>query len=66
MEEMHLHLPKANVAYYINGKTIEAIHEALNIPMKESPSALNGFGSRQEDDDEDEVVEEDVVDETYD
>ena len=34
--------------------------------MKESPSALNGFGSRQEDDDEDEVVEEDVVDETYD
>ena len=68
MEEMHLHLPKANMAYYINIKTIEAIHQELNIPLKESAVAINGFGGGQEEDEEEgeEVVEEDVVDEIYD
>ena len=68
MEEMHLHLPKANMAYYINIKTIEAIHHALNIPMKETTRPLNGFGGGREDEDEEgeEEVEEDVVDEIFD
>ena len=55
------------MAYYINIKTIEAIHQALNIPMKETTRPLNGFGGGQEDEEEgEEVVEEDVVDEIFD
>ena len=58
------------MAYYINIKTIEAIHHALNIPMKETTRPLNGFGGGREDEEGEgegeEEVEEDVVDEIFD
>ena len=33
MEEMRQHIPSVNMAYYINVKTIETIHSALEIPL---------------------------------
>ena len=33
MEELHHRLPTANLALYVNVKSIEAVHKALGIPL---------------------------------
>ena len=59
---MKARIPKVNLAYYVNMKTIESIHRALDIPMSKG-TAVNGvhLGGGEEEDGEE--VEEDVVDE---
>ncbi len=49
------------MAFYVNTKTIEAVHRALDIPMNKS-GLSNGIhpGSPEEEDGEE--VEEDVID----
>lgn len=52
MEEMRTRIPTVNMAYYINMKTIETIHKALDIPMG------RGMGVKESGDNEDEEDEE--------
>ena len=42
MEEMHQHMPSVNMAYYVNAQTIEAVHTALQIPLRKD----RGDGNR--------------------
>ena len=42
MEEMHQHVPTVNMAYYINTQTIEAVHTALEIPLRKGGGEGNG------------------------
>ncbi len=76
MEEMRTNIPKLNMAYYVNQKTIAAVHGALNIPVPRAADPAggggggatlsNGFrpGSPAEEE-EGEEVEEDVIDDDY-
>ena len=60
MEELKSRLPRVNLAYYVNMKTIEQIHRALDIPMKEQASGgVNGYRNSPEEMGEE--VEEEVV-----
>lgn len=52
MEEMRARIPTVNMAYYINMKTIETVHKALDIPMG------RGMGVKESGDNEDEEDEE--------
>ena len=61
MVEMHQHMPSVNMAYYINTKTIETIHSALEIPSEEGVGRQRRGVSGGEDS-EDDSVREDVED----
>jgi intraflagellar transport protein 140 len=68
MEEMKNRIPKVNMAYYVNMRTIEAIHRALDIPLPQGPggekiNSMNGFGKAGDDEQDGEEVQEDVIDE---
>lgn len=60
-------MPSSQLAYYVNMKTIKAIHQALNIPMKNygSSNRINGFNREGEDEEEGGFVEEEVIDDVY-
>ena len=62
MEEMKIKIPKVNMAYYIDVKTIENVHQALDIPLPKT-NGVNGIrmGSGGEEE-EGEEVDEDVID----
>lgn len=64
MEEMRNRIPKLTMSYYINMKTLEAIHRAMDIPFKGVGGGLNGFQNGDEEDGEE--IDEDVIDEAYD
>ena len=50
------------MAFYVNNKTIEAVHRALDIPINKA-GLSNGFRPRSPGNEEDgEEVEEDVID----
>ena len=55
-------MPRVNLAYYVNMKTVEQIYRALDIPMKEQPSGGGGGvnGYRNSPEEMGEEVEEDV------
>eukprot|EP00051_Salpingoeca_urceolata_P027733 m.483017 g.483017 ORF g.483017 m.483017 type:complete len:1380 (-) comp22745_c0_seq1:34-4173(-) len=55
MQEMRNKIPNVNMAYYVNMRTIEAVHRALDIPL--------GRGHGAEDDESGEEIDEDVADE---
>ncbi len=63
MEEMTVKVPRRNLAYYVNMKTIEAIHRALDIPLSKTITTndMNGVRASVEEEDGEEV-EEDVID----
>ena len=61
MEEMRARIPTVNMAYYINIRTIETIHQALDIPLGRGMGAEGGGGDTGIDDDDE--VEEDVQEE---
>ena len=65
MEEMRSRLPKVNMTYYVNDKTVRAIHHALDLPLKDATVTTNGHGESA-DEDEDGMVEEDMADDLYD
>ncbi|XP_072167641.1 intraflagellar transport protein 140 homolog [Diadema setosum] len=65
MEEMRTRIPTVNMAYYINMKTIEAVHRALEIPLgrgmgadKQGGITLGGGRGAEEEEDGEEVEEE--------
>ncbi|XP_052768007.1 intraflagellar transport protein 140 homolog [Mya arenaria] len=63
MEEMKGRVSGVNIAYYVNMRTIQAVHQALDIPLSNTidTSKMNGFrgGGGQEEEDG-EIVEEEV------
>ncbi|XP_064637216.1 intraflagellar transport protein 140 homolog [Lineus longissimus] len=68
MEEMKNRIPKVNMAYYVNMRTIESIHRALDIPLPRGQgpdkiNGMNGFGKHDNDELDGEEVQEDVIDE---
>ena len=51
MGEMQQHIPSVNMAYYINSKTIEVIHSALEMPLGgrgKGRGGVEGEGSEEE------------------
>eukprot|EP00058_Branchiostoma_floridae_P021724 XP_002607214.1 hypothetical protein BRAFLDRAFT_118626 [Branchiostoma floridae] len=65
MEEMRQRIPTVNMAYYVNMRTIEAVHRALDIPLGRGMGAEKNMRTESLDEDEGEEVEEDVA-EDYD
>ncbi|XP_076446737.1 intraflagellar transport protein 140 homolog [Babylonia areolata] len=69
LEEMRGRLPGVNLAFYVNMKTIEAVHRALDIPLsnKATDNRLNGFsaGGGGDEEEEGEFVEEEVIDDMF-
>ena len=66
LEELAGRIPKKNLSFYVNMKTIEAIYRSQDIPMSKAigsnqGSEMNGVSMSQEEEDGEEV-EEDVVD----
>ena len=62
MGEMQQHIPSVNMAYYINSKTIEAIHSALEMPLGGRGARGKGRGGVEGEGSEEESVGEDVED----
>ena len=60
-------MPRVNIAYYVNMKTIEQVHRALDIPVKDvqggggGGGGINGYRNSPEEE-LGEEVEEDVPD----
>ena len=63
MEDMRSRIPTVNMAYYVNIRTIEAVHKALGIPLDRGMGAETAPGQGDDDDDD---VEEDVQEEFQD
>ena len=64
MEEMKGRISSVNLAYYVNMRTIEAVHQALDIPLSRTidTSKMNGYRSVMGQEEEDgEIVEEEVA-----
>ena len=61
MEELRSRMPRVNIAYYVNMKTIEQVHGALDLPMKDVQGTTNGYRNSP-DEEQGEEVEEDVPD----
>lgn len=62
MEELKGRISGVNMAYYVNLRTIEAVHQALDIPLSNtiSKSQMNGFRSSGQEEEDGEIVEEEV------
>lgn len=64
MEEMRRRVPNVNMAYYVNMKTIEAVHKAVGAPLGRGMGAEREIGGELDEEDGEEVeeeVEEDMV-----
>ncbi|XP_022095457.1 intraflagellar transport protein 140 homolog isoform X2 [Acanthaster planci] len=59
MEDMRGRIPTVNMAYYVNMRTIEAVHRALDIPLGRGIGAETAGGQGEDDDDVEEDVQED-------
>ena len=68
LEDMSTRVPRANLTYYVNLKTLQTIYHALDIPMPNfgGDKMSNGFHLANGEEEEGEVVEEDVMDEVGD
>ena len=64
MQEMRQRIPTVNMAYYVDIKTIEAIHSALGIPLGRGIGAdtTPGHGDLEEESEGEESVGEEVED----
>ncbi|XP_050392806.2 intraflagellar transport protein 140 homolog [Patella vulgata] len=64
LEELKSKMPVVNPAYYVEMKTIEAIHRALDIPLSRTINTdrLNGFRKSPEEEDG-EILDEEVAEE---
>ncbi|XP_033630790.1 intraflagellar transport protein 140 homolog [Asterias rubens] len=65
MEDMRSRIPTVNMAYYVNMRTIEAVHRALDIPLGRGMGAETAPGQGDEDDVEEEVQEDFQDDEGF-
>ena len=63
MEELRSRMPRVNIAYYVSMQTIEQVHRALDIPVKDvqGSRSINGYRNSPEEE-MGEEVEEDVPD----
>ena len=66
IEELRTNAPKVNIASYLDQRVLEAIHRALNIPLKDAPvvatsNGYRGYSVNGDDDDDGEIVDEDVA-----
>ena len=64
---MRSKIPHINIGYYVNMKTVEAVHKALDIPlgktiMSNKMNGMNGMNGVMQDEEEGEIVEEEVAD----
>ena len=48
MEDMRSRIPTVNMAYYVNMRTIEAVHRALDIPLGRGIGAETAAGQGEE------------------
>jgi intraflagellar transport protein 140 len=65
MQELRQRVPSLNMSFYVNARTIEVIHKALDIPLDRNVQQnviANGDGGGSEDEGEilDEAVDEDL------
>ncbi|OWF41021.1 intraflagellar transport protein 140 homolog [Mizuhopecten yessoensis] len=61
MEEMKSRIPALNMAYYVNMRTIESVHRALDIPLSRTiTSKMNGMYGGGGEEEDGEIVEEEV------
>ncbi|XP_070580461.1 intraflagellar transport protein 140 homolog isoform X2 [Ptychodera flava] len=58
MEEMRKRVPAMNMAYYVNMRTVEAIHKALDIPL--GRGMAGDMKDRISDEEDGDVVEEEI------
>lgn len=65
MEDMRQRVPTVNMAYYVNMKTIEAVHKSLGIPLGRGMGAERDTIKAGLDEDEGEEVEEEVEEEIF-
>ena len=59
MEEMRNRIPRVNLTYYVNVKTIERVHQELDMPFKQNES--NGFQMGDGEEEDGEIVDEAVI-----
>ena len=65
MQELRQRMPSVNMSFYVNTRTLEVVHKALDIPLDRGVQhnvITNGDGGGSEDEGEilDEAVEEDL------
>ncbi|XP_060569057.1 intraflagellar transport protein 140 homolog [Ruditapes philippinarum] len=62
MDEMKGRISGVNMSYYVNMRTIQAVHQALDIPLSNTINAgqMNGYRSAGHEDEDGDMVEEDV------
>jgi len=62
MEEMKGRISGVNMAYYVNMRTIEVVHQALDIPVPSmlQKGQMNGYRAGGQEEEDGEMVEEDV------
>jgi len=57
--------PNVSIASYMDQRVLEAIHRALDIPLKDAPVApsngYRGYAVNGDDDEDGEIVDEDVA-----
>ncbi len=68
MKELRQRIPSVNMAYYVSMRTIEDVHNALEMPLgrgigADSPKHETSIGDGDDDGD---FIEEEVADEAYD
>lgn len=63
MQEMQSRIPTVNMAYYINMRTIEAVHSTLGIPLGRGTNAGKKIGHSNDSDEDD--MDDDVTEEIY-
>ncbi len=63
MEEMRNKIPRVNMPFYVDMKTIQAVHKALDIPLKDQERNGNGFrlGGQGEEEEDGVEMEEEVL-----
>lgn len=62
MEEMKGRISGVNMSYYVNMRTLQAVHQALDIPLSNTidSSKMNGYRSAGHEEEDGEIVEEEV------
>jgi intraflagellar transport protein 140 len=63
MEEMKGRISGVNMSYYVNIRTIQAVHQALAIPLPNNLDTpkINGYRSAGHEEEDGDIVEEEVA-----
>jgi len=66
MQDLRSRLPTINLSYYINMRTIEAVHTAVGVPVRGAQGYDNGPANKVISNGQDDVVDDEVTEELYD